>query len=272
MLLGDFLKAFEDIMYLEKFTESKGMLQKINALIKLLSLTAILLSAVVSRSIYSLFALFVIVISLSTLSRIPLGYLLRRVTLFIPVFAAAIVSPLLFITPGSTVAHINLGPLIVQVTIEGIEKASIFTFRIWICVAALNLLILTTKFTQIIQSMEELGLPRIFINMIAITYRFIFLFINEAYRMILAKQSRTTRKESRIQHLRFITNMFSTLFLRAYEKGERVYSAMLARGFNGVTRAHNHNKRKPTDSLFLFAVFSICGLILSIEILRSAGW
>jgi len=271
-LLEDFLKTFEDIMYFDRFTGSNGVLQRVNPLIKIISLAAIILSAVVAKTIYPLSVLFTVVIVLCVFSRIPLGYFLRRATLFIPVFAAAIAVPLIFITPGTSLATITAEPLFIQPTTEGLEKAALFTFRIWICVATLNLLILTTKFSHIIRSMDKLKLPRIFIVMTAITYRFIFLFINEAYRMILAKDSRTTTKESRLQNLRSLTSMFSTLFVRAYEKGERVYLAMLARGFNPGTRLIDEISIRSADWLFLTASFTILTIILSTELLCSASW
>jgi len=270
-LLGDFLKTFEDIMYFERFTGTKGILQEINPSVKLLSLVALILSAIAAKTIYPLLILFVVVIILCIFSKIPLGYFLKRATLFIPVFAALIASPLLFMTPGTVLAQIMIGPVLIQPTIEGFLKATVFTFRIWICVATLNLLVLTTRFSQIIHSMDRLRFPKLFVTMIAITYRFIFLFIDEAYRMILAKESRTAARESRIRNLRSLANMFATLFVRAYEKGERVYLAMLARGFTPETRMRNELKIKTGDWLFLTASFSICVVISSIELLRLVG-
>ena len=271
-MLEDFLKIFEDIMYFERYTSSRGVLQQVNPLIKLVSLVAIILSAVVATTIYPLLTLFIIILILCALSKIPLGYFLKRATLFIPVFAAAIASPLIFITPGASLANITIGPLTIQPTLEGLEKAALFTFRIWICVATLNLFILTTRFSQIIRSMDQLKLPRIFIILTAITYRFIFLFINEAYRMILARESRTSARESRLQNLRSLANMFATLFVRAYEKGERVYLAMLARGFNPGTRLIDEVKIKFADWLFLATSFTILVIILSNELLPPVRW
>jgi len=270
-LLSDFLRIFEDIIYFEKYTASMGFLQRVNPLVKLLSLATILFSAILARTIYPLAILFVLIIILCVLSKIPLGYFLKRVTLFIPIFAAVMALTLAFITPGTALAQISVGPVLVQATLEGFQKAALFAIRIWICVSTLNLLILTTKFTQIIQAMNKLRIPRIFTTMTAMTYRFIFLFIDEAYRMIVAKESRTVRTESRLQSLKAITNMFSTLFVRAYEKGERVYFAMLARGFDTEAGIPDNGKTRWGDWLFLVVSFAICAIVSSTDILRLAG-
>jgi len=269
--LKDFLKAFEDIMYFERFADSEGFLQRINPLIKLVSFTAIILSSVTIRSIAPLTIPLIAVILLCRLSKIPLGYFVKRVTFFIPIFAGVIASPLLFVTSGTSLAQIGSEPFVLHLTMEGFQKAALFTFRIWICVATLNLLILTTKFSQILRAMNRLRVPKLFITMTATTYRFIFLFINEAYRMILAKESRTAKKESRLKSLRSLASMFATLFIRAYEKGERTYLAMLARDFNPGARSLNDNDLRIRDWLFLAASLVICMVTLSTDLLRLVG-
>jgi len=62
--------------------------------------------------------------------------------------------------------------------------------------------------------------------MVSITYRFIFLLIDEAYRMALAKEARTIKKMNKIDAMKTLGSMISSLFIGAYERGERVYLAM----------------------------------------------
>ena len=107
--------------------------------------------------------------------------------------------------------------------------------------------------------------------MTATTYRFIFIFINEAYRMILAKESRTAKRESRLGNLRSLTSMFATLFIRAYERGERAYLAMLARGFNPGARSFNKNGLRIRDWIFLVASLVVCTVTISTDLLRLVG-
>jgi cobalt/nickel transport system permease protein len=150
---------------------------------------------------------------------------------------------------------------------EGIYRAVQFTFKVWICVASLALLTLTTRFSSLIHAMEKFRIPKIFVMMIAITYRFIFLFINEAYRMFLAKESRTVTKERRLRFsvLKTLANIASTLFIRAYERGETVYLAMLARGYTGEAKSLSKMRCNRRDWAFGIASVPICLAILLIE-------
>ena len=66
------------------------------------------------------------------------------------------------------------------------------------------------------------------------------------------KQARDSRNfgGSRLWQLRTIGNMTGTLFIRSYERAERVYVAMLARGFDGRILTLEHPKFKPADVYF----------------------
>ncbi|MEM3003913.1 MAG: cobalt ECF transporter T component CbiQ [Candidatus Bathyarchaeia archaeon] len=271
-MIDDFLRAFRDLMYLERYAGEVGVLQRVNPLTKVISLFFMILSAVASKNLYPLAAIFGVLVLLCWMSKVSIRYFLKRVTLFIPLFAAAVASPLIFITPGTSLVTIMFGPLTIQPTVEGLMKAATFTFRIWVCVASLNLLVLTTRFSQLIFSMDRLRLPRAFIVLTAVTYRYIFLFINEAYRMVLARGSRTVRREPRLQSFRSLANMLSILLVRAYERGERVYLAMLARGLSPGARPFSEVKFRSGDWFFLTGSFAIFIIILATELQSSAGW
>lgn len=257
-MLKDFLKTFQDIMFTEKFSMEDAFLQRINPGIKLWAFTFLIITTIFSNSIFSLFPLFSILIFFSLLSNIPLKFFFLRTSIFIPMFAAIISLPLPFIVPGNILAKINLDGIIIMITLEGIFKAINFIFKIWICVAALNLLILTTKFSEIINTLQNFKLPKLFILMLALTYRFIFLFIDEAYRMILAREARTIKKKSKIEIMKDIGNIISNLFIRAYERGERVYLAMISRGFSKNSNIRINTNIYKNNRIFLFAIILSC--------------
>jgi cobalt/nickel transport system permease protein len=100
-----------------------------------------------------------------------------------------------------------------------------------------------------------------------ITYRFIFLFINEAYRIVLAKESRTVRREGMLKAMKSLARMISTLFIRSYERGERVYLAMIARGYKGGMETLSKMSIDNKDVVFAFIIIAICAIILSTEYL-----
>ncbi|MEM3383333.1 MAG: cobalt ECF transporter T component CbiQ [Nitrososphaerales archaeon] len=251
---------FEDIFFNEKYSSLNFIIQKIDPRVKIFSSIALISIAILAKSILTLIILTSIIFILSIVSRIPLKIFLIRTSL-IPLFTTLIALPLIFITPGNQILNLNF----INITTEGVHKALIFILRVWTCVNSLILLTLTTKFSNIINAMEKLKIPKIFTVMISITYRFIFLSINEAYRMLLAKESRTFKKESRLKEIKTLASMLSTLFIRSYERGERVYLAMMARGYNGSVNNLEKMSINRRDVVFILIVLFICIIALSSE-------
>jgi len=264
-MIRDLLRALEDIVYLEKFSDSDGILQGIDPRIKVCSLFAFVVVAVSIRTARPLIILFITITLLSVMSKIPLRYFIFRVTSFIPTFVAVIVLPLFFVTPGASLMMTRFDGFSIHVTREGVLRALQFTFRIWLCVASLTLLVLTTRFSKLVQAMERLQLPKIFVMMTAVTYRFIFLFIDEARRMVLAREARMVGKEGRMQVMESLGNIVAALFVRAYERGEMVYLAMQSRCYMGGAKSLGRMKCDCTDWLFVCVSALICLLVLLMD-------
>jgi len=263
-MLSGFLKTFEDIVYNERFSSINGFIQKIDPRVKIISFTAFILVAIVARNIIPLMILIFMTFILSTASKIPLKFFMIRTSL-VPIFVAMIASPLLFTTPGDSIFVMNYYEYSISITIEGLYKALQFILRVWACANSLILLVLTTSFSSLVHAIERFKVPKVFTMMILITYRFIFLLINEAHRMVLAKESRIVKRESRLRAMKSLSNMMGILFIRSYERGERVYLAMIARGYKGSIRTLSKMGIKSGDLVFVFTIVAICALILSVE-------
>jgi cobalt/nickel transport system permease protein len=271
-VLRAFLKTFQEIVYVERFSASNGVLQRIDPQVKLFSTMAFILSAVAVRTVTPLTILFAAIVALCIASKIPVKFFFLRTTIFIPIFAAVIALPLPFITPGVPLAKFEYGGLVAGVTMEGIHRATQFVLKVWVSVASLILLVLTTRFSRLVHAMEKFKLPGVLVTMTAVTYRFIFLFVNESYRMALAKESRTVERERWREALRSLANMIATLFIRAYERGERVYLSMIARGYAGKVRLLGDMECATRDWVFASVSMLICLMALSTEYLHLGGW
>lgn len=267
-MLRNFLKTFQDIIFIEKFSMENGFLQKINPIVKLFTFAFLIITIILLRSILLLLPFLIILLIFSFLSHIPFKLFFLRTSIFIPLFAIIIALPLSFITPGTTLIKFNLNYFLLMITLEGILKTIQFIFKIWICVAILNFLVLTTKFSEIIKSLQFFKIPNLFIFMTILTYRFIFLFIDEAYRMLLAKEARTIKKQRKIDILKTLSYIITNLFIRAFERGERAYLAMKARGFS---KSFNYFKIQINFDknyyIFLFIVTFICLFSFSLTLL-----
>ena len=95
------------------------------------------------------------------------------------------------------------------------------------------LLMATTPFGELMHVLEQGRVPRVFLRILALLYRYLFIVVDEAEKMQLAVACRSTGRMPARRWRRMIGNAVGTLFLRSLERGEAVYQAMLARGFAG---------------------------------------
>jgi len=81
--------------------------------------------------------------------------------------------------------------------------------------------------------LSTIKVPAVIVQLFALTYRYFFVSIHEAQSVLIAKESRTyvLKRTINMQALRDLGTILATLFIRTYERSERVYLAMKARGF-----------------------------------------
>lgn len=95
------------------------------------------------------------------------------------------------------------------------------------------LLMATTPFGELMHVLDRCRVPRIFLRILALLYRYLFIVVDEAEKMQLAIACRSVGPLPARRYRRMLGNAVGTLFLRSLERGEAVYQAMLARGFSG---------------------------------------
>ncbi|MDI6788596.1 MAG: cobalt ECF transporter T component CbiQ [Planctomycetota bacterium] len=211
---------------------------------------------------------FLVVFGLAILSRVPLWFILKRSTLIIP-FALMIGIFIPFFKEGQTAFIINLGFTNLRVTAEGLAILRNILLKSWFSVTILTLLIATTNFTAMLKGMERLKAPRVMITILSFMYRYLFVIIDEMERMVRARNNRFTLSKANVyfggqflRQLKVIGNMIGILFIRSYERAERVYLAMLGRGFDGSIRTIKQSRLRWQDVGFVMAITIVLVLIL----------
>jgi cobalt/nickel transport system permease protein len=171
------------------------------------------------------FAVFPLV--MASEGNLPFGFLARKVLIVSP-FALTIgmFNPLI---DGAVVAQ--LGAL--GISGGWISFASILLRFALTTIAAL-VLIGTTSFTGVCMAIERMGAPDVFATQLLLLYRYIFVLGEEAMRMSRARALRSFG--GRGMGLRVYGQMLGSLLLRTYDRAQRVYLAMLCRGFDGHVR------------------------------------
>lgn len=179
-------------------------------------------------------------VALATLGRIPLRYLARKILIAAPfALAIGIFNPLLDREPVATIG---------RVAISGgwLSFASIM-FRSLLTVGAALALVACTGMNRLCAALEQLGVPRVFVVQLLFLYRYLFVVSDQAARM---RQSVEIRASGRPVRLPVYGSIVGHLLLRSMDRAERVYRAMVARGFDGEIRVLRPSTFRWQDAVF----------------------
>ncbi len=250
--------ALESVILNEELSRTRGLLQGLDPRVKLLTLVLLIVNVGLARSFWIFGTLLALVILLDYLSGIPMGFFIRRVLLFLP-FTAIIALPALFITPGSPL--LQTGSRVI-ITVQGAQTAGFLLLRVMDSVSFGLLLVLTTPWSGILQALRWFRLPAIVVDILSMTYRYIFLFLHTANALFLARRSRSLGTFSATENRRWLTRALGSTLARSQHLGEEVYLAMLARGYQGEIYSLERLRWRQRDHLWLIAVLAVCGALL----------
>lgn len=236
--------------FIDRYSELNSFIHRLDPRTKLIATMAFILAvALTLPDRWQAFAVyFSLVAVLIVLSRVPVLYVLKRSLVIVPfVLLIAIFIP--FFKEGEVAGSYNIWLWQVSVTYSGLQVLWNILVKAWLSILSLILLTSTTKVSNLLKGLEQLRVPRVMIMILSFMYRYIFILVDEVMRMKQARDSRSFGG-SRWWQLRTIGNMIGTLFIRSYERGERIYAAMLARGFDGHSRTLNRLDFKRADAYF----------------------
>jgi cobalt/nickel transport system permease protein len=179
------------------------------------------------------------------------GAVWRRVRFVLPpVLAVGVVAPL----ARSGGASWALGPLTVHEA--GLATFATVAAKATIGTTSAALLGATTTFPAVLRGLEALRVPRLLVMIAAFMYRYLFVIVAEAGRMRAALASRAYRPRHAL-HAGAMGRVANAMFLRTYARGERVYLAMLARGYDGTMPQLVPLSLVRADVLFVSAVLLV---------------
>ncbi len=174
---------------------------------------------------------------LTLLSGVRWTAMIRRSQVALP-FALAAVSTA-FTWPGRPWLVLHVASKTLTLTVEGGVHFLSVLLRAWLAAQAVALLGLTTPFPQWTWALRRLGVPPELVTMMNLMYRYLFLLNQEGRRLQRAREARQVaplpgRRAPGVRWQARVTGyLIGHLFLRSYDRAERVYQAMLARGYRG---------------------------------------
>jgi energy-coupling factor transporter transmembrane protein EcfT len=207
-------------MFSDDTAAERGLLQALDARVKIASVLGLLVVAALVRHVPVLVAMYAGTLVLAARSHISLRFFVKRVWLFIPIFTGIVVLPATFsfVTHGHIV--VPLGSWFghrVGLTSQGLTSAALIVCRVAVSISLVVLLTLTTAWTRLLAALRALCVPRIFI-------------------LVIAKARTITRTGDAASGRAFVAATAGALFGKAHALSEEVHLAMVSRGFTGDVR------------------------------------
>ena len=150
--------------------------------------------------------------------------------------------------PGRPLLNTPFGPI----TYEGLHSFFLLLGKAFLSAGTAVVIVNSVGFSRVLGEMERLRLPRILTLTLAFTYRYVDLFIEEAVRMKRALDSRAFGV-GKTEYYRRLGSMLGEIFVRAYLRNGRIYSAMLSRGFGEFPKTEERGLSLQTALLIVLA-------------------
>lgn len=246
--LNGITETLERALFAEEISGRQGLLQSLDARVKVISVLALLLSVSLSHSIPVIGAIYVLVLVLGWLSALPADLLIKRVWLALPFFTGMLVLPALFITPGPALVQLPLGLVITK---TGLTTSLFLLLRVSTSVSLTLLLVLTTPWNTVLSALTILRVPDVFLLILGMTYRYIYLLLRVANDMFLSRKSRVVGRLSTGDNQKLLAAASATLLSKSLNLSSEVYLAMESRGFRGTVVTLRPFQMRPKDWLWL---------------------
>jgi cobalt/nickel transport system permease protein len=216
---------------------------------KLLALVPAAAAVLFLRGLFACLVAFVAALALAALGRLPWRPLLARLGA-----AALLVALLAAFLPFMAAGHgpgWDLGP--VRVWQYGLMAAARLLLKAVTVLALLLVLGATSRPAELFRAAHALRFPGLFLQLLQLSYRYLYLLLDELRRLRVALRVRGYRNRMRLHSYRTAGHVVGTLLVRSSERAERVGHAMRCRGFDGCFRALYEPRTGPAD-VFFFAL------------------
>ena len=252
-----------------------GLLQQIDARVKVLFLALFLVIVSLKRTIAPEAGIAGLVLLLFALSRLEVLVVYKRILAFGFICGVLVPFPLLFnllsdgelLFPVIRMPHaydlwVYHVPAVIGVTREGVEGVILLFFRVTNSVALSLLVIYTTPFTDIMKALRIFRVPDTFIITITLSYKYIFTFAMTVEEMYLAKKSRLLGGVRGREARSWVAERMTLLYRKTHVQCGEIFKAMVSRGFTGELKLHGLRKMAAWDWWMAIAQLAIGVLFL----------
>ena len=126
----------------------------------------------------------------------------------------------------------------IGVTSQGVQAAALIVTRVAVSISLVVLLTLTTPWAKLMAALRALFVPRVFIQVVGMAYRYIFYLLGSVEEMYTARKSRLVSADTDVRSDRsFVSATAGALFGKAHGMTDEVHLAMVSRGYTGDARS-----------------------------------
>lgn len=259
-----FDNEYFNLGYLDTLSYKDTFIHRLDPRAKLLSTLAFIVT-VVSFPKYELAGLipfFFFPVLLFVLGDIPVKIIMKKVLLVSSfAFFIGIFNPVV----DRRIVHSLLG---IPVSGGWISFFSIM-IKFSLTISTALLLVATTSFPGICHALQKLGMPELFVSQLLFLYRYLFVLTEETMRVVRARDMRSFG--NRGNGMKAYISLVGTLFLRTVEKAERIYQAMLSRGFTGRLHSMKLYRLSVADVTFFCLTVATLYLVRTHDLVGAIG-
>ena len=190
-------------------------------------------------------AAWLFLLTIALLAKIPVATVYKRTLIVFPFMLAAVT--VLFTLPGDPLWSWQVGSRTIVISDSGLLRFVSIVIRSWLAVQMAVLLTAATSFPDLMHALTHLRVPAILVSIIAFMYRYLFVLADEAMRLMRARTARSASLSggmgsgSIVWQAKVTGNMIGQLLVRILDRSDRVYQAMLSRGYDGrYLTLHSH--------------------------------
>ena len=256
--------------FLDPYQPRPSLIHRLDPRVKfVLALAFILTAALTPQGAWPVYVLlFSMAVSIEVLSELGVGYILKRASLALPFVLAAL--PVMFTVEGRALASWPIGPWTLILTREGLARFMGVALKSWLSVQMAIVLASSTTFPDLLMAMRAVKIPRLLVAVVGLMWRYLFVMADEALRLMRAREARSGLSAqpgargggSIAWRARVTGGMAGNLFLRSFERADRIYAAMLARGYDGDVRSFPLAPLSSVQVTLLAAGLALLGLLV----------
>lgn len=257
---------------IDRFSHVESAIQRWDPRVKIASLTLLIFAMALLKTLPMSVAAFVVAGLIMLASALPWHFVMHSMQ-----WVALFLLPFFVILPLSYPGGADLHVLGLPFAWEGLRLAALIFIKALAIVTITFAMFGSARFDISMTALQRLKCPRMIVQMLLFTYRYTYTFLDELERMNTSMKARGFVPGTNAYTLRTYGNFIGTLLVRSFERTERIYKAMLSKGYCGEFHTLATFRTGPSDLVKAVVVISIAAVLIAVDMsgrfaIAVAGW